>query len=91
MGSLQRPLDSIDISTNIHAMNAAPSTILLDEKDTGDTGCTGQPVLESIERHGRIPHVKERGQEADELHQHRYIDWLLIFLLWKPMTYCDSK
>lgn len=72
-------------------MNAAPTTILLVEKDTADAGCTGQLVLEIIERYDRIPHVKERGQEADELHQRRYIDRLLIFLLWKPMACYGSK
>ncbi len=48
MGHLQRSLDSIDISTNIYAMNAAPSTILLVEKDSTDAGCIGLLVLEII-------------------------------------------
>jgi len=32
-----------------------------------DAGYTGKPALEAIERHGYIPHVKGRGQEAGEL------------------------
>lgn len=32
-----------------------------------DAGYTGKPALEAIERHGYIPHVKGRGQEASEL------------------------
>lgn len=32
-----------------------------------DAGYTGAPALEVIEKHGYIPHVKGRGQEADEL------------------------
>ena len=32
-----------------------------------DAGYTGAPALKIIEEHGYIPHVKGRGQEADEL------------------------
>ena len=32
-----------------------------------DAGYTGAPALKLIEEHGYIPHVKGRGQEADEL------------------------
>jgi transposase len=32
-----------------------------------DAGYTGGPALKVIEEHGYIPHVKGRGQEADEL------------------------
>lgn len=32
-----------------------------------DAGYTGAPALEVIEKHGYIPHIKGRGQEADEL------------------------
>ena len=32
-----------------------------------DAGYTGAPALEVIEKHGYIPHVKGRGQEAGEL------------------------
>ena len=32
-----------------------------------DAGYTGAPALKVIEDHGYIPHVKVRGQEADEL------------------------
>jgi len=32
-----------------------------------DAGYTGAPALEVIEKHGYIPHVKGRGQEASEL------------------------
>ena len=32
-----------------------------------DAGYTGAPALAIIERHGYIPHVKGRGQEASEL------------------------
>ena len=32
-----------------------------------DAGYTGAPALKVIEAHGYIPHVKGRGQEADEL------------------------
>lgn len=32
-----------------------------------DAGYTGAPALKVIEDHGYIPHVKGRGQEADEL------------------------
>lgn len=32
-----------------------------------DAGYTGAPALKVIEEHGYIPHVKGRGQEADEL------------------------
>ena len=32
-----------------------------------DAGYTGAPALEIIEKHGYIPHVKGRGQEAKEL------------------------
>ena len=32
-----------------------------------DAGYTGAPALEVIEKHGYIPHVKGRGQEAIEL------------------------
>lgn len=32
-----------------------------------DAGYTGAPALKTIEEHGYIPHVKGRGQEADEL------------------------
>ena len=32
-----------------------------------DAGYTGAPALDIIERHGYIPHVKGRGQEANEL------------------------
>jgi putative transposase len=32
-----------------------------------DAGYTGAPALRIIEEHGYIPHVKGRGQEADEL------------------------
>ena len=32
-----------------------------------DAGYTGAPALAVIEKHGYIPHVKGRGQEADEL------------------------
>ena len=32
-----------------------------------DAGYTGEPALKVIEEHGYIPHVKGRGQEADEL------------------------
>ena len=32
-----------------------------------DAGYTGAPALKVIEGHGYIPHVKGRGQEADEL------------------------
>ena len=32
-----------------------------------DSGYTGAPALKVIEEHGYIPHVKGRGQEADEL------------------------
>jgi transposase len=32
-----------------------------------DAGYTGAPALEVIERHGYIPHVKGRGEEAGEL------------------------
>ena len=32
-----------------------------------DAGYTGAPALEIIEKHGYIPHVKGRGQEAREL------------------------
>lgn len=32
-----------------------------------DAGYTGAPGLEVIEKQGYIPHVKGRGQEADEL------------------------
>ena len=30
-------------------------------------GCTGAPALKVIEEHGYVPHVKGRGEEADEL------------------------
>jgi IS5 family transposase len=32
-----------------------------------DAGYTGAPALAIIKKHGYIPHVKGRGQEADEL------------------------
>ena len=32
-----------------------------------DAGYTGAPALAIIEKHGYIPHVKGRGQEASEL------------------------
>lgn len=32
-----------------------------------DAGYTGKPAREIIDRHGYIPHVKGRGQEASEL------------------------
>lgn len=32
-----------------------------------DAGYTGAPTLKIIEKHGDIPHVKGRGQEAKEL------------------------
>jgi transposase len=32
-----------------------------------DAGYTGAPALKVIEEHGYIPHVKGRGQEANEL------------------------
>jgi putative transposase len=32
-----------------------------------DAGYTGAPALEVIKKHGYIPHVKGRGQEANEL------------------------
>ena len=32
-----------------------------------DAGYTGAPALQIIEEHGYIPHVKGRGQEANEL------------------------
>jgi IS5 family transposase len=32
-----------------------------------DAGYTGAPALKVIEEHGYIPHVKGRGQEADEI------------------------
>ena len=32
-----------------------------------DAGYTGAPALQVIEKHGYIPHVKGRGQEASEL------------------------
>ena len=32
-----------------------------------DAGYTGAPALEVIEKHGYIPHVNGRGQEANEL------------------------
>ncbi len=32
-----------------------------------DAGYTGEPALLLIEQHGYIPHVKGRGQEANEL------------------------
>jgi len=35
-----------------------------------DAGYTGAPALCIIEEHGYIPHVKGRGQEADEKRQH---------------------
>jgi transposase len=34
-----------------------------------DAGYTGVPALKIIEEHGYIPHVKGRGQEADELNR----------------------
>lgn len=35
-----------------------------------DAGYTGDPALCIIEEHGYIPHVKGRGQEADEKRRH---------------------
>jgi IS5 family transposase len=35
-----------------------------------DAGYTGAPALAQIEAHGYIPHVKGRGQEAEELRHH---------------------
>ena len=32
-----------------------------------DAGYTGAPALAIIEKHGYVPHVRGRGQEADEL------------------------
>lgn len=32
-----------------------------------DAGYTGAPALKAMEEHGFIPHVKGRGQEANEL------------------------
>ena len=35
-----------------------------------DAGYAGTPALSIIEEHGYIPHVKGRGQEAEEKRQH---------------------
>ena len=35
-----------------------------------DAGYTGEPALRIIEKHGYIPHVKGRGQEAKEKRWH---------------------
>jgi len=45
-----------------------------------DAGYTGAPALKAIEKHGYIPHVKGRGQEAKELKRkpgHRARRWIV--------------
>jgi IS5 family transposase len=66
-GANRHDVSQLETVLDAVVVNRADPPIRRNKHLCADAGYTGAPALKVIEEHGYIPHVKGRGQEADEL------------------------
>ncbi len=66
-GANRHDVSQVEAVLNAIVVERANPPLRRNKHLCADAGYTGAPALEVIEKHGYIPHVKGRGQEAGEL------------------------